>query len=84
MLVFAVSCVILPFSNQITGPVVAASNTTNCTLDDGSGCGSGAEPNITTDYCQQLHAGGETVLSNLPAVVWVVMMLILTVHLVSR
>ena len=86
MLVFAATCVVLPFSNQITGAVTATSTntTTNCSLDDGSGCGSGVEPNITEDYCHQLHTGGGSLLSNLPAVVWIVVMVVLLVHLVSR
>ena len=85
MVVFAVSCVVLPLTNKITGPVNII-NATNCS-GGGSGCGSGSgvDPtNITLDYCQQPQTSEGALLSNLPIVVWVVVTSVLLVLMISR
>ena len=93
MIVFAASCIIMPFANQITGSAYTANNTANCTsmeegLGSGSGCGSGlGPPNVTLDFCQQreVRSGeGESVMTLLPISVWAVVLILLLVLMVSR
>ena len=88
LVLYAVSCVLLPFSNQITGPIPNMS-TLNASLSySGSGSGSGFQNSTTFDYCEndlsdEMHANINSVI-RIPIYVWVVVVITLLVMMVSR
>ena len=78
---FAAMCVLLPFSNQITGPVLVPTHQ-NDTFS-GSGCGNGSESGFgsgllnSTDYCgNDLNSTAISVNENsvkrIPVYIWAV------------
>ena len=82
MLMFAATCVLLPFSNQITGPVPVPThpNDTFSSIGSGNGSGSGFESGLlnATDYCgNDLNSTAVSVNENsvkrIPVYIWVVM-----------
>ena len=81
ILMFAATCMLLPFSNQITGPVPVPTHQ-NDTFS-GSGCGNGSESGFgsgllnSTDYCgNDLNSTAISVNENsvkrIPVYIWVV------------
>ena len=90
---FAAMCVLLPFSNQITGPVPVPTHP-NHTLSgsassDGSGSGFGVGLLNTTDYCgNDLNSTAVTVNENsvkrIPVYIWVVVIGIYGFLVVNR
>ena len=78
---FAATCVLLPFSNQITGPVPVPThpNDTFSGSGSGNGSGSGFESGLlnATDYCgNDLNSTAVSVNENsvkrIPVYIWVV------------
>ena len=93
ILMFAATCVLLPFSNQITGPVPVPTHK-NDTFS-GSGCGNGSESGFgsgllnATDYCgNDLNSTAISVNENsvkrIPVYIWVVVIGIYGFLVVSR
>ena len=85
---FAVSCVLLPFSNQITGPIPNKSALNTSLSYSGSGSGSGFQNSTTFDYCEndlsdEMQVNINSVI-RIPIYVWVVVVIILLVMMVSR
>ena len=88
LVLFAVSCVLLPFSNQITGPIPNTSALNASLSYSGSGSGSGFQNSTTFDYCEndlsdEMHANINSVI-RIPIYVWVVVVITLLVMMVSR
>ena len=93
MLMFAATCVLLPFSNQITGPVPVPThpNDTFSGSGSGNGSGSGFESGLlnATDYCgNDLNSTAISVNENsvkrIPVYIWLVVIGIYGVLVVSR
>ena len=85
VLVFAVSCVLLPFSNQITGPVPVPESLN----DTFSGSGSGSGLQNSTDYCgNDLSSTSVSVNENsvkrIPVYIWAVVIGIFVCMVASR
>ena len=93
MLMFAATCVLLPFSNQITGPVPVPThpNDTFSGSGSGNGSGSGFESGLlnATDYCgNDLNSTAISVNENsvkrIPVYIWLVVIGIYGFLVVSR
>jgi len=87
LVLYAVSCVLLPFSNQITGPIPNTSALNASLSYSGSGSGSGFQ-NSTFDYCgndlsDEMHANKNSVI-RIPIYVWVVVVTTLLLMMVAR
>lgn len=92
MVLFAISCVLLPLSNQISGPI--SSDSGEVPIFSGSGSGSGgALPDNSTPFCGIPVYENSTEYSNdmmqesitrVPARVWAVIFTISAVQVVSR
>jgi len=81
-LVFAAACMVLPFSNQITGSVPMPAST-NATSGSGSGFESGWQ---NTDYCgNTLDVSlNEHSVQRIPVYIWVFVIGIVSLIAVSR
>jgi len=80
MLLYVAATVVLPFSNQITGPIPVPAATS------GSGSGSGSEN--YTDYCgndisAELSVNVDSV-KRIPVYVWVLLTAVLGIQIMSR
>ena len=85
VLVFAAACVLLPFSNQITGPVPVPESLN----DTFSGSGSGSGLQNSTDYCgNDLSSTSVSVNENsvkrIPVYIWAVVIGIFVFLVISR
>lgn len=81
LVVFACSCILLPWSNRITGPIDTISN------DTGSGMDPMMNDSSNYDYCgrsPEEASVNEDSISRLPAKVWAVVLLALLAMIVSR
>ena len=81
LVVFACSCILLPWSNRITGPIDTISN------DTGSGMDLMMNDSSNYDYCgrsPEEASVNEDSISRLPAKVWAVVLLALLAMIVSR
>ena len=88
LVLFAVSCVLLPFSSQITGPIPNTSVENASLVYSGSGSGSGFQNSTTFDYCgndfsEEMHVNTNSV-KRIPLYVWVVVIIFLSLMVVSR
>ena len=93
MLMFAAMCVLLPFSNQITGPVPVPTHPNHTLSGSGSGDGFGSGLGIgllnATDYCgNDLNSTAISVNENsvkrIPVYIWVVVIGIYGFLVVNR
>jgi len=80
MLLYVAATVVLPFSNQITGPIPVPAATS------GSGSGSGSEN--YTDYCgndisAELSVNVDSV-KRIPVYIWVLLTALLGIQIMSR
>ena len=81
LVVFACGCILLPWSNSITGPIETISNET------GSGMDPMSNESGYYDYCgrsPEEASVNEDSISRLPAKVWAVVLLALLAMIVSR
>ena len=88
LVLFAVSCVLLPFSSQITGPIPNTSVLNASLVYSGSGSGSEFQNSTAFDYCgndlsEEMHVNTNSV-KRIPIYVWVVVIIFLFVMVVSR
>ena len=88
LVLFAVSCVLLPFSNQITGPIPNTSALNTSLSYSGSGSGSGFHNSRTFDYCgndlsDEMQVNINSV-RRIPIYIWVVVVIFLLIMVVSR
>ena len=88
LVLHVVVCVVLPFSNRITGPIPEVS-LLNATLSScGSGSGVGFQNITSYDYCgndlSSEVAVNENSVKRIPIKVWVVVAIILSVMVLSR
>ena len=88
LVLFAVSCVLLPFSNQITGPIPNTSALNASLSYSGSGSGSGFQNITTFDYCgndlsDEMQVNINSV-RRIPIYIWVVVVIFLLIMVVSR
>ena len=88
LILHVVVCVVLPFSNQITGPIPEMS-VLNATLSSsGSGSGVGYQNITSYDYCGNDLSAEVAVNKNsvkrIPIKVWIVVAIILSVMVLSR
>ena len=88
LVLYAVSCVLLPFSNQITGPIPNTSALNTSLSYSGSGSGSGFHSSRTFDYCgndlsDEMQVNINSV-KRIPIYVWVVVVIFLLIMVVSR
>jgi len=79
---------LLPFSNQITGPIPNTSALNTSLSYSGSGSGSGFKNSTTFDYCgndlsDEMQVNINSV-KRIPIYVWVVVVIFLLIMVVSR
>ena len=88
LVLFAVSCVLLPFSSQIAGPIPNTSVVNGSLVYSGSGSGTGFQNSTAFDYCgndfsEEMHVNTNSV-KRIPVNVWVVVIIFLSIMVVSR
>ena len=88
LVLFAVSCVLLPFSSQIAGPIPNTSVLNASLVYSGSGSGSGFQNSTGFDFCgndvsEEMYVNTNSV-KRIPINVWVVVIVFLSLMVVSR